>query len=377
MKKSLKPLLLITILSLTACSNKSSESVSPSTIDSFESTTSEIEESESLSEETSELTNKDIFKMRNENSHLADSHFKNGFYLISPESTNQYYETTLDYNGERETDFYTESQYNTYWQMCQWWTPFNFKDATYKKVGNIHTYQNESRFFGIDTENGTLQMKLNSYTEYQELYSGRRPGNASWSHFLIQESIPADIALKCSDYNVNNDDEVKIKFDFRIDECTFLGDKDNMTGSDCAQLMFYILLYNYPPEGSNPEEVGKKGQRMWFGLPLYDSRYQTIPAYASKDAGFDGATNLLIYNIANKLYLPQDGLEFHKTYSIDFNILEYIREAFMYGSTNGFLPNCKWQNMYISYMNFGWELPGEFSVDSTLSNLDIYGIKNS
>ena len=66
------------------------------------------------------------------------------------------------------------------------------------------------------------------------------------------------------------------------------------------------------------------------------------------------------------------GLTIGQKYTIDIDITEYLQQAFIYGVQNGYLTNCKWQNMKIYYMNLGWELPGEYKVKSTISNLDIY-----
>ena len=84
MKKITKilPFLLVGILS--ACNNESSP------LESSLDTTSTSSSEESSDPEPLTLAEK--YKARRETSLIADTHFENGFYLISPESTNQYKE---------------------------------------------------------------------------------------------------------------------------------------------------------------------------------------------------------------------------------------------------------------------------------------------
>ena len=325
--------------------------------------------SESTSEE--EKTTMEKYKTKRETSIIADSNFKNGFRLISPESTNQYFECNLDYNGEAESDTNGKGERPNYWDMCQWWTPFNFKDADYKKVGNSHQYENESRLLSVDPEKGEITMKLDAYEEYQELYNGPKPGDKSWSHFLIQQSFPDE--LKLSPSNIDSAEYgLHVRFDITVNEVTYKGE-GTPVGTDCAQLLFYLQLCNYVPEGESEEESGKNGAKVWFGLPILDTRYTTVDKYVAGDTGFQGATGHLIYTIPSKTVLnTSEKIAIGKTYHVDIDVLEYIQEAFIYAATNGYLTNCKWNNIKVHYMNFGWEIPGQYCVSSTLKDLDVY-----
>ena len=357
---------LISVLSFAGCSNGDSQS-SESKSESISTSESSAVSGSSDIEDSSFIQK---YKARRKTSILADTNFKNGLRLISPESTNQYTEKDLNYNGEAETDFYSnETDRTNYWDMCQWWTPYNFKDAKYKKDGSSHTYENESRYLAVNPSAGLLTMKLNSYLEYQERFGRKRNGNESWSHFLIQQVSPEEMFVYGSHINDNN--HLRMALDFQIDEATYLGDKNTQTTSDCAQLLYYILLRNLPPDGSDPNEVGVKNTSMWFGIPLYDSRYTNIPEYKGGDAGFEGATGHMIYTIGSKSYLP-GGVEFGQKYHIDIDVTEYVQQAFVWGVANNYLPNCNWNNMAVVYSNLGWELPGEYKVSSTISNMDVY-----
>lgn len=384
MKKSFG-ILLLSILALSACgtpveepsssvdetseeSSLTTESEEESTPSSSESTS---EEESSSEEETSSEENvnlKEKYKLRREDSLLSDSSFKNGFGLFSPETTTAHVEDRLiDYNGEAETDFYNpEADHSYYWTMCQWWTPYNFVNATYSKNGDTHIYENESRRLEVNPNEGSLHMELNADMEYEEKFGGPRDPAASWSHFLIQQNFPSELVKSPSTF-----EDLYVEMDVTIEESTYLGEGQPL-GAECAQLLFYFCLFNRVPADSNPEEVGVNGTGMWFGVPIYDSRYDYVDRYIGGDTGFVGSTNRMIYSIPSQSYMGRGPVEMNHTYKIRIDVLDLLKEAFIYGVKNDYLPNCLWNNLYLTYMNFGWELPGQYKVSSTLSNLDIH-----
>ena len=384
MKKSFG-ILLLSILALSACgtpveepsssvdetseeSSLTTESEEESTPSSSESTSEE--ESSSVEETSSEepVNLKEKYKLRREDSLLSDSSFKNGFGLFSPETTTAHVEDRLiDYNGEAETDFYNpEADHSYYWTMCQWWTPYNFVNATYSKNGDTHIYENESRRLEVNPGEGSLHMELNADMEYEEKFGGPRDPAASWSHFLIQQNFPSELVKSPSTF-----EDLYVEMDVTIEESTYLGEGQPL-GAECAQLLFYFCLFNRVPADSNPEEVGVNGTGMWFGVPIYDSRYDYVDRYIGGDTGFVGSTNRMIYSIPSQSYMGRGPVEMNHTYKIRIDVLDLLKEAFIYGVKNDYLPNCLWNNLYLTYMNFGWELPGQYKVSSTLSNLDIH-----
>ena len=274
-------LLMLSVLALSACGTpveEPSSSVDETSEESSLTTESEEESTPSLSESISEeesssveetsseepVNLKEKYKLRREDSLLSDSSFKNGFGLFSPETTTAHVEDRLiDYNGEAETDFYNpEADHSYYWTMCQWWTPYNFVNATYSKNGDTHIYENESRRLEVNPNEGSLHMELNADMEYEEKFGGPRDPAASWSHFLIQQNFPSELVKSPSTF-----EDLYVEMDVTIEESTYLGEGQPL-GAECAQLLFYFSLFNRVPADSNPEEVGVNGTGMWFGVPI-------------------------------------------------------------------------------------------------------------
>lgn len=303
--------------------------------------------------------------LRSENSIVSDPNWTQGFALKSVETTGAHIEGNLDYNGTTKRD--------PFWQMAQWWSPeeYNFINSKYSLVSEgVHKYENESRSAVVDTKNGSIQMSLDSQIEYLKRYNqSERPTDKPWSHFLLEQSFDSS-----RQFYVSTLESLTLSFDFSIDECIYEGDKADGS-NEAAQMIFYLRLYNRPTSGEE-SEVGSKGSNMWLGFPLFDSRYDFVDEYRHADVGFTGATGALIYSISNTEYLNEK-IKYKKTYHVEIDALEYIKDGFLYGASNGYLPNCLWNNIKLCYLNVGWELPGAFSVASTFSNLDItYTLKS-
>lgn len=246
-----------------------------------------------------------------------------------------------------------------YWHMAQWWTKYDMQYAEYEVINGVHIYKNESHEIRIDNKNNSLYMKLLASKEYDK----PRENGQNWPHILIEQHS--------KQVKIAGAKKVIASMDFKIIRCdNMMSPSEYDPSRHAAQYLWYMTLRNLVPEGSDPNEVGKNNDYFWFGIPIYDNRSPLgSEEYKMVDQGFVGATNKLIYSMSNKVYLKNLPLEFGKTYHIEVDILPYLKDAYIYGIQNGALVNSNWENMYLGYMNFGWELPGTFDVESEVSNI--------
>jgi|GEM_PF-1078330 len=292
---------------------------------------------------------------------IRDRSFSTGFHLREWTTVNGGpIVRHLDYGG-------TATSSDPIWTMARWWDPFDFKNAVESKEGDAYRYEDQSSYCLIYPGAGKMTMHLNSYTEYEEKFGGSRSSaSQNWSHFLIEQSsfalAPSLTQLK----------KLTAKVSFRIDQCDLLDSEHYNPSLHTAQLFWYLTLSNRIDSGETDQ--GTDGDYMWFGIPLFDYRYQRIAEYKNIDSGVTGSTNKLIYSLANDIYLPvseNKGIELGKDYTIDFDILPYLREAFVYGKTHGCLVGADASRIRINYMNFGWELPGSFAITSTVQDFSL------
>lgn len=344
-----KSLLLASFALLTGCQENSSAlptEKNNETISDFVHTDVVTEDKNTEDKGTSDIT-MDYMEL------FTDTKFETGLYLKSTTTADgSKVVKHLDYDGK------AKPKESAVWNMAQWWTPFNFKDAPYRFENGRHVYENESRILGVDAATGEFEMGLDSWKEYQERFSGSRTsGSQTWSHFLIEQNFADSVYLSSAE-------SMTLSFDFRIDEVT-LFDKENYNPNlHTAQFVMYFTVRN-----------DKLNKFFWFGIPLYDYRGYGDKFSYSIDKGFEGATNTLIYSIGRNEILP-DGLPaFKKDYHIEIDLLNYIKDAIVFGATNSSIgkPLKEWNldDCYVNYMNFGWELPGSFKIDSRFKNLSL------
>ncbi len=245
------------------------------------------------------------------------------------------------------------------WHMAQWWTKYDMQEAEYQVVDGVHIYKNESHEVRIDNKNSSLYMKLLASKEYDK----PRENGENWPHILIEQHS--------KQVKVAGAKKVIASMDIKIIRCdNMMKPSEYDPSRHAAQYLWYMTLRNLVPADSDPELVGKNNDYLWFGIPIYDNRSPLgLDEHKQVDKGFVGATNKLIYSMSNKVYFNDLPLRFGETYHIEVDILPYLKDAYVYGIQNGALQNTNWDNMYLGYMNFGWELPGIFDVESEVSNI--------
>lgn len=288
---------------------------------------------------------------------ITDSKFKSGFFLqgissVSDQRTNYTY---LNYEGKAIAA--TEK----IWIMSQWWTPYDFKNANYKFEDNKHIYENESRKCVIDTYNGELEFYFDSSIEYDKLYGKVRDKSKPWSHFLIEQDFLSSVRF-------NRIRNLIAKLKFVIEEVEQIKPEEQTNDAHAAQFLWYITI----KEGKEEQKESLGGNYIWFGIPLFDSRYKTIKGSVMVDKGFDGTTNALIYTMPSKMYLKNEPIELGKEYEINFDIFPYIKKAIKTAVKEKIFTNES--DLVINYMNIGRELPGSFRVKSKISNLHLEAI---
>jgi hypothetical protein len=286
---------------------------------------------------------------------LADADFSQGFKLLEPRNDGKrVFCPNIDYNGKADE--------SPIWEMSQWASPYNFKDATYTSIKEgVHKYENESRSCIIDTNNSEIEINLNSWTEYQELFGHSRTGSENWSHFLLEQSFP-------NPSKISELKSIYAKCEFRINKAE---DLDPGQPIPCAQLTWYFTITDVRNGDPAYQSKDNTNDFMWFGIPIFDSRYEYLPENKMVDKGFNGATNKLIYGMDSRAVFKKQKVEVGKDYIINIDILPYIKDAYLYGITNEALVDSSFKDLTINYMNIGWELPGSFDASLTLKNMSV------
>ena len=292
---------------------------------------------------------------------LTDECFKSGFFLQGPNPVTDQRKvfSYLDYGGE------AIKVNDVLWIMSQWWTPYDIKDASFsKKADGVYEYFNQSRRCLIDTKEGRFRFVLDSSAEYKQRLGGpRNDPSTPWSHFLLEQDFVQSVRIRDLSALFAS---VKV----RINDVKNLDGDSFDPNKHTAQFIWYLTIR----EGNGKSKEGLGGNFIWFGIPIYDYRYPSIPKHIQYDGDFAGSTKALIYCLNSKDYLSDAPLKPGKEYDISLDILPAIKRAVKYAVKNKIFTTSR--NLVVNYMNIGWELPGSFAVDSEISNIRLKGVLN-
>ncbi len=193
-------------------------------------------------------------------------------------------------------------------------------------------------------------------------YDGRmRAAGEAWPHLLIEQAFGKPIIPK--DFKT-----LFFSMDARIPSCKAApwseGRRD--PGLHTAQVSAFWTVHNITQ--GNPD----CGDMIWFGIPVFDARYETPPSYYAVDTGKSDATGKFICML--------DGKRFWKSpigdgawQKLNADMLPLLREAVTLAQQHGFLKNTSYDDLSIDSFNLGWEIPGPYDAAFEFRGLSMRG----
>ncbi len=258
-----------------------------------------------------------------------------------------------------------------YWNLAQWWTKYSFADKNYtqqKKLGNnVYGLINKNKEFIIDYNTNTLTFKGIT----SNLYEAPRQDGENWFHLLIEQNFVT------ANTKITDLAKVQVTMSNRL---TYF--KDNMgdafnSGLHAAQFLMYFTVTNRDP--NSPEN----GKYIWFGFPMFDNRFEWNPATSMLDKG----TGSLMVIIGNEVMYKANGKnncwKNGKVYAspnaewsyFSLDVLPMIKNALDTAHKDGYLTKTSLDQLYITGMNLGWEIPGSYDATMEVKDFSIIGTR--
>lgn len=268
---------------------------------------------------------------------ITDRVFENGILVQGAFSAHPEPITTI-YPFERHDNF-------TNWYLPQW--------------GSIHLLENDNKIIHNDTVVFANEAKKISFYKTKKLssiiglevfaskeYSAHRKLNQDWVHLLLEQKYTDFLYLK---------DISRLQYSIQA-KLLYCDDKmgENFNSDlHTAQFTHFFTIQN------RNENSLHFGDFFWFGLPLYDYRYKNIKEYAAEDLGKDDASKKFIFSVAGE-ELFHGSLHDYQWISIDKDILPLVKKAFFVAQERGYMQGTNFEEVCITSMNIGWEVPGTF-----------------
>ncbi len=252
-----------------------------------------------------------------------------------------------------------QSKNTQIWKLAQWGSRFDLKDAKRVNGDNGITYSNSGKSIAFKAVDGSTQVTMKMFGSKE--YLAPRKFGENWPHILLEQQFETP-------QSVSNIETLYFNLDFRLLFSEMKMSQDSFNPEiHTTQFTVYLTIQN------KNQSSKAYGDFIWFGLPLYDYRYDEIAEYAAKDLGKEDASNKFIFSTASKS-IYSGSAKNGNWIKISKDIIGIIHHAFITAQQRGFLKESKYEDMYITTTNMGWETPGTFDCAIQYKNLKLTAI---
>jgi hypothetical protein len=273
---------------------------------------------------------------------FADASFQQGFLLSYPDpAQGRTVEAVLDL-GRPDA--------RPVWRLCQWATKYSLAEVVpaLGPQGDV-TYENEGKRVvvgGSDSPQRDLILEIRGRAEYRTHV--RRAGEG-WPHLLVEQDATGL-------YRLDALERLTLSAHLRLLYCTrHMVDAEYDPGRHAAQFQLFFIVKNVNPQAENYSDF------YWFGVPFFDNRYDSPPAYMAKDAGKADALGIA----------PLKGGPW---VAVDTDVLPHIKRGVQEAVVRGYLEDDALGDYAVVNMNMGWEIPGTFNAAVQVRGLQISAV---
>ena len=288
-----------------------------------------------------------MFESKNEIVILRDTDFAMGFNVLAPKPPVRSV-GVLRPAEARSAPILPE------WRIAQWACRYNIAEGKTHYQDNGFGYETDSQRVEVsrDGDETVLELELRASKEYT---SPRQEGE-DWPHLLIEQT---GLQSRCP--TLDQLEALQFTLDARIPYCASSMEAPESALHTGQTSMFFTV-------------ANVRTQDMyWFGIPIFDARYEQIREYMAEDGGKEDATHKFIY-IVDQAKLTDVDLHSGGWMKLDIDILPFIQKGLTAAVDRGFL-NSDAVSMYtITSTNLGWEMPGAYDATLEIKNLSLTAI---
>lgn len=245
------------------------------------------------------------------------------------------------------------------WRLCQWGTRYSLADTpcVSGRQGDV-SYENQGKRVvvgGLDSPRRDLILEIRGRAEY-----GTRPRRAgeSWPHLLVEQDAPRP-------FQIDAMERLTLSVRLRLLHCTdHMAAANYNPGLHAAQFQMFLIVKNVNPQAKD------YGNYFWFGVPFFDSRHDSPPAYMAKDAGKSDATGKFIYTVAAQS-VGVGPLKDGQWTNVEADLLPHVKRGLAEAAARGYLQAGDERDYAVVNMNLGWEIPGTFDAAMQVRDLAI------
>ncbi len=292
---------------------------------------------------------------------IDDTALHNGVNVISPKEGVRIEQGVLrPFGGEQKPS----------WDLDQWSCRFTLAESKAEKRADgsvVYADPGKSIVFYPqavkEDDSRTKEIRpdfslaVRGIEEYQSDYP--RIGQA-WPHLLIERPFIRQPRL--ADLS-----EVRFRIKFRITEHVRLDKPGWSDAYHTGQCQCYLTVNNL-----NTESPGY-GDYLWFGVPMFDERYDHIAEYKALDFSTPEkeGTGKVLNSVDSRTFFQEKAKD-GGWITIDYDLLPLLKEAVDSAWERGYLSKSKNIGDYgLGCLNLGWEVPGPINVKAEFADFSL------
>lgn len=305
---------------------------------------------------------------------LMDPTYATGFEVDSP-GVPVY--DDLDKEGFYAYPFSGELDYNKtakgtgpLWNVAQHSSGYSLVDPKYRTPAvkdGTYVYSDPAKTLAINPETGAITLAIDGAKEYSSdddndgIRDGvnllPRKGNESWVHLLLTSTLYPKVTF-------GEIDKIEFEIDMTMNKCDNVLEERGMADqfnpvAHAAQITMYFMVYS--------NAAADQGKYFWFGVSMFDARYET----QKPSAAFDAGSNSMMIGSGTEVILSEP-VRIGKKYEIRYDMLADMKKGLETCHEYGILTNTTIDDLYLCDFNLGWELPGIYDVSVSFENFGVY-----
>lgn len=279
---------------------------------------------------------------------FRDREFAGGFNLSAPR--------TKDKPLELGVVLRASDAARNEWRLAQWGTQISLEGTQPKVLPDgtriLRNAGKTIKVFPGGLSGEGIILGVNGGTEFGGV---PRKDGQFWPHLLIEQQFPRD-------FKVATAASLNFGLQFRVDGCKKAAEAPLDPALHSAQVTAYWTLQN---QGSDSLD---KGEMIWFGLPLFDARSDVPPGHQALDTAVENGKFIFTLEGSRFFQGPTGDGQWHK---VACDLVPFMQEALAASQAKGFLTNTRFEDLYVTSFNLGWEVPGPYDCEITIKNLSL------
>ena len=291
---------------------------------------------------------------------IPDLDFQGGIQLISQKD---------HANGDKFSvldthDFYGGQAQNPVWRLAQWDSGPCLVENRVESAQTVIT-DGVGRSFAYHPEQNKMTFELDTSLYYQ----GKPAVEGDyWPHLLVEQGqfVRADDAQAVQSLRCDAERMI-LSMDIRLTEVT-----ETPVDGDwvrAAQFLMYFYV-----KGIETNDF------CWFGVQLFDSRYDKTAHYVGYDGGKADASGAMIYSIGSRYVYKNSGRTLYQKKKpdtsgewvhVEIDLKPYLEDMLERGLADGYFKADSLSELYINGMNVGWETIATFDHTMEIKNLQL------